>query len=146
MSTALLRENPRVTETQWERLYRIVERRRSLLGLTLKGLQAVGGPSPAWVQKLKTMEGEPTDRMRRPMRMLDAALRWRPDTSWELVALDRSGWSRELLGDEEESLLERVDEADEFALVVAARIRSFPEGRERDDAMRRVLAALGIEP
>jgi hypothetical protein len=145
MTTALMRENPSVTETPWERLYRIVERRRSLLGLTLKGVQAVGGPSPAWVQKLKTMEGEPTDRMRRPMRMLDAALRWRPDTSWNLVAHDRSGWSNEILGDEEESLLARVDEADEFAFVVAARLRAYEEGPERDEAMRRVLAALGIE-
>lgn len=80
------------------------------------------------------------------MRMLDAALRWKPDTSWNLVAHDRSNWSPEILGDEEESLLAEVDEADEIAFVIAARLRAYPEGPERDEKMRALLAVLEIEP
>lgn len=146
MSLIGLRDTSCVTETQWERLYRLVEQRRKILGLTLDGIQATGGPSPRWVQKLRTMTGEPTDRMRRPMRNLDAALHWPPDTTWGLVAHDRSRWADTLLDDEEGSLMEEVDEADEFALVVAVRLRAIPAGPERDEVMRKILAALGVRP
>lgn len=146
MSQTCVRDTSCVTESQWERLYRLIQQRRKILGLTLDGLQAVGGPSPKWVQNVQRQEGEPSDRMRRPMRKLDLALRWPVDTSWNLVSYDRSSWDEILLTDEEEQLMEQVDEADEFAYVVAARVRAIPAGEERDAVMRQVLAVLGVRP
>ena len=146
MSTLAVRDTRLVTETQWERLYRIVEERRRLVGLTLAGIQAVGGPSPKWVQNLRTMQGGPTNRMRAPMAKLDSALHWPAGTTWGLVADDRSNWSDIVLQDEEAQLLEVVDEVDQFALVVAVRLRAIPEGSERDEAMRRVLDVLDVRP
>jgi hypothetical protein len=84
--------------------------------------------------------------MRMPLRKLDAALGWRQDTSWGLVAEDRSGWSEAVLRDEEEQLMEQVDEAAEFGQIVTIRLRAIPEGPERDEAMRRVLEVLHVEP
>jgi hypothetical protein len=134
-----------VTETQWERLYRLIEQRRLRLDLTLAGIQAVGGPSPKWVQKLRYMEGMPTPRMRASMHDLDRALQWEPGTSWGLVEHDRSRWTPEVLEDEEHSLLELgPDECDNFGFVVAGRLRAIPEGKERDDMMRAVLNLLGV--
>lgn len=134
-------------ESEWERLYRLVELRRARLDLTLNGVQAVGGPSPKWVQNLRGLSGSPSSRMRASMLDLDRALRWEPGTSWGLVAEDRSKWSADRLRDEEEGLLEHgPDEADNFGFVVAARLRAIPEGRERDDVMRRLLAVLDIRP
>ena len=144
MSATCVRNTSCVTETQWERLYRLIQRRRKILGFTLEGIQAIGGPSPRWIQKLKSMEGEPSDRMRRPMRNLDSALNWPQDTAWGLVTDDRSSWSDVILQDEEESLMDRVDEAEQFAFVIAARLRAVPEGARRDELMRRILAVLDI--
>lgn len=146
MTLLLARDTSAVTETPWERLYRIAERRRRTIGLTQAGLQAVGGPSDRTIQKLRLRVGQPTNRERTTLRKLDAALRWPTDTSWGLVADDRSDWSEAVLLDEEEQLMEQVDEADEFAYVVAARLRAIPRGPERDAAMRRVLAALDVTP
>lgn len=144
MSATCVRNTSCVTETQWERLYRLIQRRRKILGFTLEGIQAIGGPSPRWIQKLKSMEGEPTDRMRRPMRNLDKAMNWPQDTAWGLVTDDRSSWSDVILQDEEESLMDRVDEAEQFAFVVAARLRAVPEGARRDELMRRILEVLDV--
>lgn len=144
MSACAVGDTFAVTETQWERLHRLIEHRRKILGLTLTGIQVIGGPSPRWVQKLRGMEGQPTDRMRRPMRDLDRVLRWPQDTTWNLVDHDRSEWAEALLEDEERSLLETVDEADEIAYVIAARVRAIPAGEERDEIMRRLLEVLGI--
>ena len=146
MSPSAVRDTPVVIETQWERLHRLIEKRRKALGFTLDGLQAIGAPSPKWVQNLRRMEGPPSDRMRRPMRNLDKALNWPQDTTWGLVMDDRSAWSEELLEDEELSLMEEVDEVDQFVLVAAARLRAIPAGAERDEAMRRVLDVLGVRP
>lgn len=134
-------------ETQWERLHRIVERRRKeVLGLTQEGLHLAGAPTPRTLQDMRLREGEPTHRMRLPLRKLDAALGWPEGTSWGLVAEDRSEWSEVVLLDEEEQLLELTDEADQFAKIIELRIRAIPAGEERDAAMRRVLAALDVEP
>lgn len=135
-----------MNETQWQRLYRLIEVRRDRLDLTQAGIQALGGPSPATLRKLPHLTGPPTPRMRPTLSDLDRALRWDVGTSWGLVEHDRSEWSDAVLLDEEESLIDLgPDEADNFAYVVAARIRAIPEGKERDDAMRRVLAALEVE-
>lgn len=53
--------------------------------MTLADIQAAGGPSPKWVQNLRRLEGPPTDRMRTPMRRLDAALGWSTGTAWRLA-------------------------------------------------------------
>jgi DNA-binding XRE family transcriptional regulator len=94
-----------VSETQWERLYRLVEQRRRALGLTLPVIQSEGGPSPRWVQNLRTMSGAPSPRMRASLTDLDRALQWPDGTSWSLVADDRSDWTDHVLHDEEEDLL-----------------------------------------
>ena len=134
-------------ETQWERLHRIVERRRKeVLGISQEALHLAGAPTPRTLQDLRTREGEPTLRMRLPLRKLDAALGWPEGTSWGLVAEDRSEWSEVVLLDEEEQLMETVDDAAELAKTVELRLRAYPAGEERDAAMRRVLAALEIEP
>jgi len=147
MSTSPSVDTLAVRETQWERLYRLVELRRDRLDLTQAGIQAIGGPSPAWLRKLPNMVGEPTSRMRSTLTDLDRALQWDVGTSWGLVAHDRSAWSEEVLEDEEHSLVELgPDDCDHFGYVVAARLRAIPEGRERDSAMRQVLSALDIRP
>jgi len=134
-------------ETQWERLHRIVERRRKeVLGLTQEGLHLAGAPTPRTLQDLRVREGEPTHRMRLPLRKLDAALGWPEGTSWGLVAEDRSEWSEAVLLDEEEQLMETTDDPARLAKTVELRLRAFPAGEERDAAMRRVLAALEVEP
>lgn len=146
MTMVEIRDTSRMTDAKWERLHHLIERRRKILGLTLEGIQVAGGPSPRWVQKLRGMEGEPTSRMRNPMRRLDAALIWPEDTAWGLVAQDRSAWSEPVLRDEEEQLMELVDEPAEFGLAVTMRLRAIPAGEERDAVMRQVLAVLGLEP
>ena len=146
MSTSARVDTSDVTETQWERLYRLVEERRTRLDLTQAGIQATGGPSPAWLRKLPHMVGEPTQRQRASLQDLDRALRWPVGTSWGLVEDDRSGWSEAVLQDEEEQLLERIDEANNFGWLVATRLRAIPEGPERDAVMRRVLEVLGVRP
>ena len=145
MSTPAPVDTESVTETQWERLRRLIDLRRDRLDLTLAGIHAVGGPSPKWVHKLPYQSGPPSERMRASLSDLDRALRWDVGTSWGLVDHDRSAWNEAVLQDEEASLVDLgPDEADDFAFVIAARIRALP-AEERDDAMRRVLAALGVE-
>lgn len=146
MSTAASGHTSLVTETQWERLRRLIDLRRDRLDLTLAGIHATGGPSPKWVHKLTFLTGPPTERMRASLSDLDKALRWDPGTSWGLVEHDRSGWPEAALEDEEQDLINRMDEANHFGFVVAARLRSYPEGPERDEVMRQVCELLGIEP
>jgi transcriptional regulator with XRE-family HTH domain len=74
-----------------DRLHAAIESRRLGLGLTLSAIQAAGGPSPKWVQNLRRLEGSPTPRMRAPMRRLDAALGWEPDTAWALAGGTAAG-------------------------------------------------------
>lgn len=136
-----------MTDQPWARLYRIVEERRRRLDLTQAGIQAVGGPSPAWLRKLPHLTGEPTARMAASMADLDRALQWPPGTSWSLVNDDRSDWSEAMLESEEHDLVEPAPDAvDHFAFVIAFRLRAIPEGPEREDAMRRVLAVLDVRP
>lgn len=144
MTTLGVRQDVRVTETPWERLFRIAEARRTRLGLTQSGVQAMGGPSPAWIRRLPGLEGEPSSRYAASMRDLDRALQWPEGTSWSLVTKDRSTWSEDLLEDEEHQLVEDMhDEADHFAFIVATRIRALPANR-RDDVMREILRILDM--
>lgn len=135
-----------VTETQWERLRRLIDLRRDRLDLTLAGVHATGGPSPKWVHKLSFLTGPPSERQRASLSDLDRALRWDVGTSWGLVADDRSDWSEERLAEEEETLLNKIDEANNFGFLVATRLRAIPEGPERDAMMRAVLDVLEVRP
>lgn len=148
MTSDVLRHTFAVTtETQWERLFRIVERRRKeVIGISQEGLHLAGAPTPRTLQTYRTMTGEPSFRYRTPLRKLDLALGWPAGTCWSLVAEDRSSWSEEMLTDEEEQLLEETDDAAEFAKAVELRLRAFPEGEERDAAMRAVAQVLRMEP
>lgn len=132
------------TENPWARLHRIAEARREHLHLTQEGVQNIGGPSPAWLQKLPSVTGAPSVRHANPLRRLDAALRWPEGTALGLVRDDRSGWSDEVLADEEHDLIEAHDVIDEFLLIVGNRLRSLPEG-ERKDRMSAILDTLAIE-
>ena len=144
MSAVATRQNlPVITETPWQRLHRIVEARRVRLGLTQAGVQVVGGPSRAWLTALPHLSGEPSTRHAAALAKLDAALQWPDGTSWSLVTKDRSGWPESELDDEERELVEEThDEADNFAFVIAARLRAMPED-ERREVMRRILDQLG---
>lgn len=144
MTTLSLRHTPDVTETPWERLRRLIDLRRTRLDLTLAGVNAVGGPSPKWVNNLLKLEGPPTTRMRASLHDLDMALQWPDGTSWGLVAEDRSTWSAELLADEERQLVEVHDEPDDFGYVIAHRLRSIPEPR-RSALMGQILALLDMD-
>jgi len=143
MTISLARDTSVVNETPWERLRRLIDLRRTRLDLTLAGINAVGGPSPKWVHKLSSMSGQPTPRMRASLHDLDRALQWPEGTSWSLLADDRSAWSQAVLDDEEQSLIELHDQADNFAWVVAVRLRALPES-ERERKMREILALLDV--
>lgn len=138
-----------VNESQWERLYRLVEARRSHLGLARNGLQERGGPSSETVRGLKDRQGVPSPRMRRSMDDLDRALEWSRGTSWSLITDDRSDWSRESLASEEHELVrgqgEPTDEADmaNFTTTVRTKLRAMPAD-QREAAMTQILRLLGI--
>lgn len=126
-----------MNESQWERLYRLAEARRSQLGLARNGLQERGGPSTEWVRNLKERTGFPSPRMRASLDGLDRALEWTVGTSWSLVTEDRADWSPETLASEEHDLVrgagdpETETELGHFATTVSAALRSMhPERRE----------------
>lgn len=145
MTPVALRHDVTVTtENPWVRLHRIAEARRHHLHLTQTGVQNIGGPSPAWINKLTREEGAPSVRHAPHLRRLDAALRWPEGTALSLVRDDRSGWSEDVLADEEQSLIEAHDVVDEFLLIVGNRLRSLPEG-QRKGRMSAILDALAIE-
>ena len=138
-----------MNESQWERLYRLVEARRSHLGLARNGLQERGGPSTELVRRLKDRQGTPSPRMRRSLDDLDKSLEWTVGTSWSLVTEDRDGWSRETLASEEHELVRgQGDPATEtdlshFGTLVLAALRAMdPERREA--AMSGITRLLGI--
>jgi hypothetical protein len=116
------------------------------LGLTQAGIQVVGGPSRAWLTALPHLTSEPSTKHAAALAKLDAALQWPDGTSWSVVTKDRSHWPDELLEDEERELVEEThDESDNFAFVVAARLRAMPEA-ERRAAMHQILEVLGLAP
>ena len=138
-----------MSETSWQRLYRIAEARRERLGITRNGLKGLGGPSSEWVRKLREQEGAPSSRHRPSLDALDHALGWEAGTSWGLLADDYSAWSPDALEDEEESLIHGPslsgveNELRDFETMVLARLRTMsPE--DAAEAMRQIARILGI--
>ena len=99
-----------MSETTWQRLYRLVEARREHLGITRNGLKALGGPSSEWVRKLQHEQGRPSTKQAASLRALDTALNWPLGTSWGLLVDDRTGWSADILEDEEAQLVYSDDQ------------------------------------
>jgi hypothetical protein len=138
-----------MTESPWERLYRLAEARRSHLGLARNGLQERGGPSTELVRGLKDRHGAPSPRMRRSLDDLDKSLEWAVGTSWSLVTDDRADWSRESLSAEEHDLVRGTGdpatetELSHFATIVLAKLRGMDPER-RESAERDIQRLLGI--
>lgn len=91
-------------ETNWQRLWAIVESRRERLGMTRTYIQDQGGPSSEWVRKLRNGEGRPSLKQAGKFVSLDRALGWPEGTSWDFLTADRTGWSAERLAEEESAL------------------------------------------
>ncbi len=72
-------------ETPWQRLHRLIEKRRRIQSLTQGDIYAAGGPSPRWIQDIRTRTGVPTPRMRRSLTRIDEALGWRKSTAWRIA-------------------------------------------------------------
>ena len=144
VSTTGMRNDGAMTdESPWARLHRIANARRQRLGLTLAGMESAGGPTGAWLRSLRTTTGAPSLKSAHALAALDEALRWRPGTSWGLVAEDRSGWADALLTDEEAQLVEEDDEAGHMGTIVAARLRLMaPDDAAR--AMAEIMRTLGL--
>lgn len=131
------------TENAWSRLHRIVKARAKHLGLTMTAVQAVGGPSPAWIHKLPHETGQPSTRHTKSLRDLDRAMRWREGTSWGLLADDRSSWTDEVLRDEEVSLISAADRISNAAWLWEQRLRSMPE-ELADEIIRETFRLAGL--
>ena len=138
-----------MSETSWERLYRLAEARRGQLGITQNGLQGLGGPSAEWLRQLPGRTGDPSPRMSSSLRDLDQALGWPAGTSWGLVKDDRTGWIPAMLEDEEETLVYGASQSDaendlrNFETIVLAALRAMPLER-REQAMRDITRLLGL--
>jgi hypothetical protein len=132
-----------VSETTWQRLHRIADARRKILGLTLAGVTAAGGPSDAWFRALKYGEGQPSTRHTKPLAALDSALHWKAGTSLSLLKDDRSTWDEEMLADEEDSLLHATDRAATFAFMAEQRLRVVGE-EEAERMIREMSRVLGL--
>lgn len=89
----------------WQRLSDLVYARMDHLGLTQTDLEKAGGPSSAWVRKLKGGKGKPSTRHARSLRQLSTALGWDEGTAWSLLTDDRSQWSQAVLDSEEHDLV-----------------------------------------
>lgn len=138
-SGLLTRQDVRVQETKWARLRRTVDRRADRLGLSQKGIQDRGGPSPSWVNKLGREQGPPSTRHARFLLMLDAAMSWPAGTSFEFLSsdLDESMWN-----DWEDARVLQGDEISTFASMVDARLRAVSE-KERAELMGLINTLLG---
>lgn len=124
-------------------MHKIVKARAKHLGLTMTSVQAVGGPSPAWIHKLPHESGMPSTRHAKSLRDLDRALRWREGTSWGLLADDRTDWTPEVLRDEEVSLINAADRISNALWLLEQRLRSMPDA-EADDLIREFLRMSGL--
>ena len=113
-------------EAPWQRLHRHIETHRRDQGMTLADVDAAGGPSPRWVQAIRTRIGEPTHRMRLPLRQIDKALGWPDSTAWRIAS----------------GQLDEPDPVDALAVAVSQRWRALPPD-ERAAFEARILAVIG---
>src|SRR5687768_7517791 len=95
-------------ETNWHRLWRVVEDRCKRFGITKSQLAVRGGPSAEWIRGLRDAEGKPSARRAAAMGKLDKGLGWPEGTAWHVLTRDRSGWSAEQLAEEEAELVNRA--------------------------------------
>ena len=89
----------------WRRLSDIVYARMDYLGFTQSDLEGAGGPTGAWVRRLKAGSGKPSTRHAKSLRQLSLALGWDEGAAWSLLTDDRSQWSAETLESEEHDLV-----------------------------------------
>lgn len=132
-----------VSETPWQRLHRIADARRKILGLTVAGVTAAGGPSDGWFRALKYGTGAPSTRHVKPLAALDRALQWREGTSLSLLTDDRSEWDPALLSDEEDSLLHATDRIGTAAFMIEQRLRVVGEA-EAERMIREMFRVMGL--
>ena len=143
-TTLLVREGmPMTTETTWARLHRIAEARRKFLHLSQADIQASGGPSVAWLTKLRHKTETPGVRHKASLESLDAVLLWDTGTSMRLLTKDRSEWSDEMLADEEFQLIEGKDRIGAFSFMVEKKLRSL-DPKEAEMMIRRVALTMGL--
>jgi hypothetical protein len=102
----MLRQDGAMNENPWTRLSRITYARLDHLGIDQGELHAHhGGPSPAWVRRIKTYTGAPSAKSNKALRSLSLALGWSEGTARSILTDDRSDWSEDLLAAEEHDLI-----------------------------------------
>jgi hypothetical protein len=102
----MLRQDGAMNENPWTRLSRITYARLDHLGIDQGELHAHrGGPSPAWVRRIKTYSGAPSAKSNKALRSLSVALGWPEGTARNLLIEDRSEWPKYMLDDEEDRLI-----------------------------------------
>ena len=94
-----------MSETSWQRLARLIKARAEHLGITQSEIEARGGPSTAWVRKLRALSGPPSGRQGKMLRKVSTELGWPESTAWSLVAEDRTDWSEDMLASEDHDLI-----------------------------------------
>lgn len=94
-----------MSETSWQRLARLIKARAEHLGITQSEIEARGGPSTAWVRKLRALSGPPSGRQGKMLRKVSTELGWPESTAWSLVAQDRTDWSEDMLAAEDHDLI-----------------------------------------
>ena len=101
-----LRQDGAMNENPWTRLSRITYARLDHLGIDQGELHAHrGGPSPAWVRRIKTYTGAPSAKSNKALRSLSLSLGWSEGTARSILTDDRSDWSDDLLAAEEHDLI-----------------------------------------
>ncbi len=149
-----------MTESSWQRLYRLTEERRSEKGLTRNNLRSLGGPSSETMRKLATRTDPPSLRQREALDSIDRVLGWPAGTSWRIArGVTDDEMTADYLADEDDRLVHMADEADEgdeivalpvheqlirdFGTSVTRRLRTLPED-EAEALMTRLGRDLGI--
>jgi hypothetical protein len=103
-----LRQDGAMNENPWTRLSRITYARLDHLGIDQEELHALhGGPSSAWVRRIKTHSGAPSAKTNKSLRQLSLSLGWTEGTARSILTDDRSDWTARQLQDEENDLIER---------------------------------------
>lgn len=140
-----------MTESSWQRLYRLTEARRSEKGLTRNEIHALGGPSTETMRKLAARSGPPTLKQRPALNSIDRVLGWPTHTSWRIAngALD-DAMNERWLADEDDRLVHMPDanpvESEfeqmvrDFTSALQVRLRGMPE----DEALA-LMAQVGAE-